>query len=155
MGAIRSRIGVVSVMVVVAAAAVMSDAQDSDLRSVDNPYQEGFAYTIGSDLTPNVDITGLRWTLVKIAPRNDREIEADKETPIEVTLEFENRAPDSAKAQVIILLEAADGSPLERITCDPVKVGDGRFKQDTQKHKLQGSTLLNATRAYLYCEVEF
>jgi len=112
MGATGKRRGILSGVVFVIAAAVVSTAQQPTFRTVDNPYQQDFPYAIGADLSLNVEIQGLRWTLMKIAPREGREIEADKENQVDVTLEFENRGTDSAKVQVVLLLEDDNGSPL-------------------------------------------
>jgi hypothetical protein len=128
-------------------------AQGSQFRTVENPFQEGFDYTIGESLAPMVEIDGLRWSLVRIATKGDRDVEADKSNPVEITLEFENAATGNASVQVILLLEDARGAPLEKVEFGAVKVPAGRSKSEVQKTKVEGDALVNMTRLYLFCEV--
>jgi hypothetical protein len=129
-------------------------AQETEFRPVSNPFQEGFPYTVGEELAPNVSIDDVRWTLVQVATKGNREIAEDREIPVVVDLEFENRGERGADLLVILLLEDEDGDPLERIRCNPIRAGAGRFKTSTQKAKVMGDALLNTRRLYLFCELQ-
>lgn len=149
----RMQRGVVLVIAITLFATGTVLAQGSQFRPVDNPFQEGFDYEVGAPLAPNVEVAGLRWSLVRIATRGDREVEAGKPNPVEITLEIENARANNASAQIILLLEDAQGTPLERLSLSTVKVPGGRFKSDVQKVKVEGDALLAMTRLYLFFEV--
>jgi hypothetical protein len=136
------------------AAAGPAVAQETEFRAVSNPFQEGFPYTVGEEMAPNVNIDGVRWTLVQVVTKGDREIVEDREIPVVVDLEFENRRERAVNLLVILLLENEDGDPLERIRCNPIRAGAGRFKTATQKAKVMGNALLNTRRLYLFCELQ-
>jgi hypothetical protein len=129
-------------------------AQEAEFTPVASPFQNGYPYEIGDDLAPNVDIEGLRWTLVKVSTRTDRDIAADKEIPVVVDLEFENRRDSAVDVLVVLLLENDDGDPLERVRCDPIRAGAERFKSARQRARLPGSALLETRRLYLFCEIQ-
>ncbi len=129
-------------------------AQEADFRQVTNPFQDGYPYRLGDALAPNVDVEGMRWTLVRVAARTDREIVEDRDVPITVDLEFENRREEATDVLVILLLEDADGNGLERIQCDTVRAGAGRFKSSRQKFKVPGEALLKTEGLYLFCELQ-
>jgi hypothetical protein len=129
-------------------------AQEAEFQSVSNPFQDGYLYAVGEDLAPNVSIDGVRWTLVRVATKGDRDIVADKEIPIIVDLEFENRRDRPVDLLVVLLLENENGDPLDRIRCNPIHAGSGRFKVSRHKAKVMGDDLLASRRLYLFCEYQ-
>jgi hypothetical protein len=143
-----------AVLIVTAGTIGVVAAQEADFRPVSNPFQEGFSYLVGEDLTPNVDVEGVRWTLVRMAARGDREIEEGKDVPITVDLEFENRREDGVKVVVVLLLEDGNGGGLERIRFDPFRAGSGRFRASKQKFRVAGDALLATRTLYLFCELQ-
>ncbi len=149
----RMQRGVVLAMVLSLCASGTLLAQGSTFRAADNPYQEGFAYSVGQALAPNVEIDGVRWSLVRVAPRGDRPIEGSKSNQVEITLELENVSGSAASAQIVLLLEDAGGSPLERISLDAVRVPSGRVKSEAQRTRVEGDALLATARLYLFCEI--
>jgi len=128
--------------------------QEDDIRQEESPFQGGYAYSVGDDLDPRVEINGLRWTRVAVSPRGDREIVEGEEVPVFIHLDFENLSEYSREAKVILLFEDSFGRPLQRLSCDDVRVGGGRFEGDRQKHRISGDVLLATSSLYLYCEVE-
>jgi len=136
------------------ATAPLARAQETEFRPVTNPYQEGFAYRIGDDLVPGVEIDGLRWTLVRIATKGDTDPEPDREMPIIVDVEFENRREHAVSLLVVLLLEGDGSRPLERLEFPSIRAGAGRFKASRAKFKLGGDLLIATRSVYLFCEIE-
>jgi len=134
------------------AAAGSPTAQEYETSS--SPYQGDYAYTIGQDLSPNVEIDGVRWRGLRIAPKSDRELPSGKAVKTEIVFDFENTNTGDATLTVVILFEDAQGNSLDRIECDPERVPDGESREFLQKYKIQGDVLRSTENLYLFCEVE-
>jgi len=134
--------------------ASLAAAQETEFRPVSNPFQEGYSYRIGEDLVPAIELDGLRWTLVRVAPKSDREISAGRDVQINVDIEFENRGENAVKVLVVLLLEDQRGNPLERLQIEPFRAGGGRFKAVREKFKVRGEMLLATEGLYLFCEIQ-
>jgi hypothetical protein len=129
-------------------------AQEDDFRAVANPFGEGFAYRIGEDLAPNVDVEGVRWMLVRIATKGDREIQPHKVVPVTVDLELDNRREESVRVLVALMLESAEGDSLESLSDDSIHLEAGRLKQVRSKFRVAGDSLLATSGLYLFCELQ-
>ena len=129
-------------------------AQEVEYRVVDNPFQDDFEYRIDTDLEPNVEVDGVRWTRFAIRIKKGQDIVADKDMPVTVELEFVSSNQTKAKVLVIALFEDSGGGPLDRIECKPVAMSTNRLKESVQKFKLRGSVLEATRRVYLFLEVE-
>ena len=130
-------------------------AQDAEFRAADNPYQEEFAYQLGQELTPNVEIEGVRWMSVRLRPRDEGEIDPEKDdVDVVLSVAFDNRGTDDARVQVIVLLEDDAGRPLDRLSVDPIRVRDGRTQEADEKFRVPGASLLAVGRIYLFLELE-
>jgi len=143
-------------LILITTLAIVVGAQETDeteYRSVENPFGEEFSYTIGDELNPNVDIDGVRWNLLQLATRGDQEIVAGRPNPITVTVEFENRRYNNVDLLVILLLEDEDGNDLERIRCDPFGAAGGRIRVHREKVKVSGESLLATRKLYVFYEV--
>jgi len=145
----------VSIAIAVSAVAISSPvrAQSADWRVVENPYQEDIEYTLGSTFTPRVEIAGVRWRSFTIeAPDEDLLVEGE-EAEIEVTIESENRSTKSAKILVILMLEDADGNPLDRIEAKQFKLAAGRLKERKETVRLPVTNIKAVGRVYVFFEV--
>jgi len=128
-------------------------AQSAEWRVVENPYQEDIEYTLGSTFTPRVEVEGVRWRSFTIeAPDGAFLVDGD-EAEIEVTIEFENRSNTSAKILVILLLEDADGNPLDRIEARKFKLAAGRLKERKETVRLPAANIKAVERVYVFFEV--
>ncbi len=136
-----------------AANAVPAFGQDSEWTAVDNPYQEDVEYSIGDTFNPGVVVEGVRWhSFIVAAP--DRAFASDRvNVSTDLTVQVENRGTKSAKVLVILLLEDAEGNPLERIEVRQFKVPSGRLKERTESIVLSTATLNSTERVYLFFEV--
>jgi hypothetical protein len=144
-----------AIMALLLVGIVPVSAQDGEFEQVDNPFQDGFSYRVGDDLTPNVELDGVRWRTVRVAPKGDREIEPDRSVPITVDLAFESRRDDSVELLIILLLEDGLGNGLERLRCDPpFKLAPGSLKELQFKFKVEGRNLLGTRSLYLFCELQ-
>lgn len=150
MAAIRIGVGVL----VMAAVAAVATAQEGSFRLVSNPFQDGFEYRVGEDLQPAVDIEGVRWTLLHVAPKGERNIDAERNVAIVADLEFENTRDRSVTALVVLLLEDEEGAPLERLECDTFHIAGKGVKGERQRFKVSGQVLLATRSVYLFCELE-
>ena len=149
----QRRVLVTSFLLVVGLAAAAT-AQEGEYRAVDNPFQEDFEYRINTDLQPNVEVEGVRWTRFGVHTKRGQDIVADKNMSVTVELEFVSSNQRGVKVLVIALLEDSDGRPLDRVECKPVTVSTNRLKESVQKFKLLGSVLESTRRVYLFVEVE-
>jgi hypothetical protein len=132
----------------------LAAAQESEYRQVSSPFQQAYAYFIGDELEPNAEIDGVRWEYVRVATRGDGEVQAGEENPIVVTLRFQSVRDKAARVQVSFLLEDARGEMLDRIQCEPFKVGGGRSKEVTERFDVMGDTLLATRGLYVSCFVD-
>lgn len=152
MGLSHSR-SVFALAVLAMCAAGAASAQDVPFRTVDNPYQEEFAYALGETLAPNVEVGGLRWTSVRVAPRDGGQIEPTDEVDVDVTVAFDNRGADDARVQVVILLEDGAGQPLDRLSLEQIRVRDGRAEEADERFEVIGASLLAVEKVYLFLEL--
>ena len=128
-------------------------AQEAEYRAVESPFQVDFEYKINNELTPLVEVDGVRWTRFAVMVKGGKEIVDDKDMAVTVEAAFVNTNSDTVKVLVIALFEDAGGTPLDRVECTPVNVSTNRPKESVQKFKLSGAVLEATRRVYLYCEV--
>lgn len=145
--------GVVASLLVVACV-VPVGAQDDDVQTSANPYQEDVSYRIGDDLTPNVEVDEVRWLGARVAPRKDEEPAPGEETAVQVDLRFDNRGRKGATLIVVLLLEDDNGSELHRLACPEMRLGGNRVKEFRHKLTAPGEALLNSRRMYLFFRVQ-
>lgn len=132
--------------------AASAEAQTSEWRVVDNPYQEDVEYAIGATFHPGVAVEGMRWHSFTIAPLTTMLMEGET-TETEVTVVFENRRSKGARVLAILLLEDADGNPLDRVQIPPFKVGGDRRKERVETVELSGAVINATERVYLFFEI--
>ena len=141
-------------LLIIAGTAMLAGAQEGSVRSVGNPYQEGVPYSVGDDLTPDVEIDGARWTLVRIAPNAAKNPKPGRDTPVVADLRFDNRSERSARLSVVLMLEDEDGNQLERLKFPGLKLAANRVKEFQYKFTVPGDDLLATRRVYLFCQVD-
>jgi hypothetical protein len=146
---------IVSIATAVAAAAVSAPAlaQGSDWRVVDNPYQEDIEYVLGTAYPPQIEVEGVRWRSFEIEAPDSALLIDGEDAEIGVVLEFENRRTKSARVLVILLLEDADGNPLDRIEAKQFKLAGGRLKERTETATLPAANVKAVRRVYVFFEV--
>ena len=103
---------------------------------------------------PGVAVAGVRWHQLSLTPRDEGEVPPEEEVPVVTELVLENVAEGSARVLVILLLEDDDHNALQRLELEPVKVRPERLVEESQKSKVLGSALLQATGVYVFVEVE-
>jgi hypothetical protein len=147
--------GTIAVLVglMLSAAAAPSEAQSAEWKVSDNPYQEDVAYRIGDTFKPGVVVEGVRWHSFTVAAPDRGPTGGEVNLSTDLTVEFENRGTKSAKVLVILLLEDADGNPLERVEVRQFKVASGRMKERTENVVLSSRTISETERTYLFFEV--
>ena len=133
--------------------AATAAAQGAAWREVDNPYQEDIAYDLGDTVYPHVDVEGLRWQSLTIDVGDGELIAAEQDVAVEISIEVENRTGSSERVLVILLLEDADGGPLDRIEMKPFKVAGERRKERRESTRLASEDLRATERVYLFFEV--
>jgi hypothetical protein len=130
-----------------------ASAQSPTWREVDNPYQEDIVYQLGETYFPQVDVEGVRWQSLAIDVGDGGLIAAEQDVAVEVSVEVENRTASSERVLIILLLEDADGGPLDRIEMKPFKVGGERRKERRESTRLASEDLRATERVYLFFEV--
>jgi len=129
-------------------------AQEIEFRAVTNPFQEGFTYRIGENLAPNVDVDGVRWTLVRIDTKSKKEISPKKDVSITLEVELDNRREDTVEVLVALMLENARGDSLERLASNMIRLDAGELRQARSKFRVPGDALLSTRGLYLFCELQ-
>ncbi|MGD8441595.1 MAG: hypothetical protein PVG53_13775, partial [Holophagae bacterium] len=147
---IRAVLAATALMVCVSGTA---SAQSPTWREVDNPYQEDIVYQLGETYFPQVDVEGVRWQSLAIDVGDGGLIAAEQDVAVEVSVEVENRTASSERVLIILLLEDADGGPLDRIEMKPFKVGGERRKERRESTRLASEDLRATERVYLFFEV--
>jgi len=145
----------VSIATAVSAVAISppATAQSGDWRIVENPYQEDIEYALGSEFRPGVEVEDIRWRGMTIDGPDPSLLFDGEEAEIEVTMEFENRGNASARILVILLLEDADGNPLDRIEARQFKLAAGRLKERKETVTIPVATIKGLSRIYVFFEV--
>ncbi len=145
----------VSIATAVSAVAISipAMAQSGDWRIVENPYQEDIEYALGNKFTPQVEVEGVRWRGLTIEAPDTASLVDGEEAEIEVTIEFENRGNASARVLVILLLEDADGNPLDRIEAKQFKLAAGRLKERKETVTIPAANIKAVRRIYVFFEV--
>ncbi len=128
-------------------------SQQGQIQKVENPFQEEFDYTVNTELTPNVEVDGVRWSRFAVRTKEGEEFAADNIVPVTVEFDLFNTT-ESAKVLVIVLFENENGNPLGRIECKRVSTGRERLREVVQKFKIDGSVLLVTRKVYLLFEVQ-
>jgi hypothetical protein len=128
-------------------------AQSAEWRVVDNPFQEDIEYSVGTTHTPQVEVEGVRWRSFRIDAPDRARLEDGEDAEITIALEFENRRTKSARILVILLLEDADGNPLDRIEANQFKLTGGRLKQRTETATIPAANVEAVRRVYVFFEV--
>lgn len=147
------RLRMVVALVVAAAIVWPTAAVGQDWRQVENPYQEDIAYDFGETFTPGVDVAGIRWESLLIEIPNGELIAADQDATVEVAVTIENRTPSAERILIVLLLEDADGGPLDRIALREFKIGAERRKERRETTRIASEDLRAAERVYLFFEV--
>lgn len=127
-------------------------AQNTDDTPVTSPFQDDFKYEVGTDLEPRVEVDGVRWMRFSIQLKSDREYERTKSVPVTVEVDLFNTG-ESADVLLIVLFEDENGTSLDRLELDGIKVGRDRLREVVQKHKVTASVLQDTRRVYLFFEV--
>ena len=136
------------------AIAGVSAAQGPNLREVESPLQEEFDFKIGQTLNLNLRIDGIKWTVLSASAGDDSGWTAGKTTKTSFTSELENLTDTTLTLSIILLLEDERGRQLERLEFKRIKVGPGRYNQNVQKIKVDGGTLTETAKVYIFAEVE-
>lgn len=138
---------------IIAAAAAVAGAQTPEWRLEDNPYQEDVAYSIGEVFEPGVAVDGVRWLSFTIAAPDPSLLVGTETFETEVLVSLENRRAKSAKVLLILLLEDADGNPLERVEIRQFKVPGNRLRERTEAVEFPNSYIDDVSRAYIFFEI--
>jgi hypothetical protein len=142
------------VVVLVWVFAGVSAAQEGEYRSVDNPFQGEFDFAVNTNIQPLIEVDGVQWRRFGLHVKAGREIDSEKEVLVTVENDLLNTTGSSAKVMVIVLLEDAAGTPLDRVECKTVSVGGDRLKESVQKFKLHGAVLEATRKVYLFYEIQ-
>jgi hypothetical protein len=140
-------------MVLALACAAPLAAQDDGVRQSPNPYQEELAFELGRPLAVNVDVEGVRWAGLRIAPLEGEQPAPGVNATVVVDLSFDNRSRRGVDLVVALLLEDGEGAPLQRLSCPEVHLGGGKAREFRHSFTAPGDVLLAARRVYLFLEV--
>jgi hypothetical protein len=125
-----------------------------DVEQVASPYQSEYPYTIGTDLTPQVSVDGVHIDAIRVAPRQEGEIAADRDVEVEVTSTFTNNRPKTVHVLVVLLLEDEQGNALDRLEMPSVRVPSGKTRSGGERFTVRGRVVLDTQKVYLFCELE-
>jgi hypothetical protein len=148
----RSRVVRVVAAFGVALLATWVGAQD--VEQVASPYQGEYPYTIGTDLTPPVSVEGVHIDAIRVAPRQEGEIAADRDIEVEVTSTFTNNGAKTVRVLVVLLLEDGQGNALERLEMPSVRVPSEKTRSGNERFTVRGRIVLDTQKVYLFCELQ-
>jgi hypothetical protein len=143
----------VAVVLALACAAPLA-AQGDATRQSPNPYQEEIAFELGRQLAVNVEVEGVRWVAVRVAPPEGEQPAPGVDGTVLVDLSFDNRSRRGVDLVVALLLEDEKGAPLQRLSCPEVHLGGGKAREFRHSFTAPGDVLLAARRVYLFLEVQ-
>ena len=139
---------------VIMASAGFAVGQDADLRDVSNPFQEEFEFSIGQTLDLEIRVEGLRWIVLRASAGDAQDWAAGKKIKTSFTNELENLNDMPLTLSAIILLEDDRGRQLDRVELKRIRVGGGRYVEDIQKIKIDGASLTETAKIYIFAEVK-
>lgn len=142
-----------SLVILSVAFALPVHAQGSDITRGENPFQEEYDYEVEQRLDLNIQIDALIVRSLRINAGDPQEFVAGENVKTFIYLEIENPSESSASISTILLLEDAQGSQLERVELKTVKVSSGDAKESEMKVKLDGRTLRELAKVYIFAEV--
>lgn len=128
--------------------------QEADLREATSPFQEEFDFRIGQTLELELRIDGLRWAVLRAGAGDSEDWTTGKKVKTYFTNELENLTDMPLTMSAIILLEDERGRQLERVELKRIRVGGGRYIEDIQKIKIDGGTLSETAKIYIFAEVK-
>jgi hypothetical protein len=142
-------------MVLVAGAGLLA-AQEAaqEYTPAPNPYQGEFVYTVDAELKPLVEVEGVRWQLLRVAPKSADAVRSGQAVAVNILFDLENVRDQTATGVLVVLFEDAQGNRLDRVECEPVQVPTGGARSFRQKAKVQGDVLLATEKVYLFLEVQ-
>jgi hypothetical protein len=129
-------------------------AQDEAARQSPNPYQEEIAFELGRQLTVNVEVEGVRWAAVRVAPPEGEQPAPGVDGTVLVDLSFSNQSRRGVDLVVALLLEDEGGAPLQRLSCPEVHLGGGKVREFRHSFTASGDVLVAARRVYLFLEIQ-
>jgi hypothetical protein len=141
-----------AMLVATLAVAAAFAQENGGYTPAENPFQADFPFAVGKPIELRIDIQGLRvdgvtwFALEAIQPK----------APIrgEVLVSGANLGK-KATVTVVLLLEDERGDGLDRIALQPFKVKPGKPFEERQKLNVRGDSLIAATKAYVFVQVEF
>lgn len=146
------RIWVILGMLVVIGGSIAS-AQGNEIRAVSSPFQEEFEYTVGETLDLNLEIDGIRWTVLRIGAGDPDNWSPGNRVKATFTNEVSNIVDDQRSLMIILLLEDDRGRKLERVELKTIRVGAGNSDEDIQKVKIDSGILAETGKIYLFAEI--
>jgi len=108
---------------------------------------------VGDVFEPQVAVNDVRWQSFTIAAPDRGALMDGEIVYTDVSVVFENRGRGSARVLVILLLEDADGNPLDRVEIRQFKVGGDRVKERNESVELSSAVIGATRRAYLFFEI--
>ncbi len=132
---------------------IWSLAVAQDFEGDETSAQNGFPYVIDETADPELEVAGVRFNLVRVAPKDMDKVRSGKEISSTVYLGFENTSELAARVRVLIVLEDADGNKLDDIGPAEIKIGAGDVKEEKLKERIAGDALLGTKSIYIDFEI--
>ncbi len=132
---------------------IWNPAVGQDLEGGETSAQDGFPYVIDETVDPKLELAGVRFNRVRVAPKDMDKVRSGKEISSTVYLGFENTSELAAKVRVLIALEDADGNQLDVIESTEIKIGAGDVKEEKLKKRIEGDALLATQSIYIDFEI--
>lgn len=117
-----------------------------------SPYQAEVDYTPGQLLELNLMIDGIHWTRFQLDAGDSADFQAGHTSRVEAINSLENTGDHTQRFSLVVLLEDANGSMLERLTLKPVKLSKGKYNTDRQRFKIADDVLMELAKIYFFAE---
>ncbi|GEM_PF-3531151 len=133
-------------------AQVMAQEPEVQFTEAENPWQGEIEYTVGETVNPKVQIAGIRWFGLQVAPERAT-LPSGTEVKAQVRMGFENTTGRTASVMVVLIFEDEQGVGLDRVELKKVRVKAGQRKIAREKIRVQADVLRATARLYLFAEV--
>ena len=100
-----------------------------------------------------VEVAGLRLTLLRIAPKEGKEITPGEAVQYTMTVDLQNASDSPVQALLVILLENTVGKQLERLELPKVKLKAGASESIVGKYKSDGKVLRDTAKVWVFLEI--
>ena len=135
------------------AAGMLVAQQAPDYTIGDNPFQAEYPFALGQPVQLRAEVQGIRFDALTVVALD--EVKSGAKVRCEVQLTGTGAPEKKATVSVVVLLEDAKGTGLDRLTLDGFKVKAAKPFDEKQRVTVAGDALGTATKVYVFIQLAF